>query len=675
MQKKPRMMLHAALGLAVILVLPMAAWARQVDGTKPAPPAEVAPAREAVAGANDLPTGVVAVLGEKLRHWDVFRTLAYSPDGSVLVSGSDDGLIHLHDPETGAVRGNLTDQPDEARRVRRRVSGAYFDLDFSPDGRALIAAGGNRSIRRWQTSDWTEVDSLTGHQEGVFAARFATGSEIASASDDQTLRIWDPGTGETSDTISLPGGYFSALAASPEGGLLAAGLWDQTIRIYDRAERRLERTLRGHDSRPLSLAFSPDGSRLASGDANGTIRLWDTEAWVELASVNDHKGPVLRLAFSPDGTALATAGADGTLRLFEVASSGPITPLRVFDEHEGPVLSLAFHPAGTHLASGGVDAVVRVRGLDAVVTAGVAPIVRPGPITTAAYAPDNATVATGDASGFVRVWYADTGQIRLSFPAHCGRVGAVAFSPDGRVLATGGNEGLVRLWNSESGALIATLEGHADLVAALAFHPDGSTLASAGRDRTFRLWDLADHSEVWTKPGHTGAITSITISPDGQSLATAGKDRHVRIWDASEGRLRAEVPPDMGAYPETVAFSPDSRIVLAGGFSSTINLYDAATGQVLRELGRHRGQTLGVDFLPDGERFVSSGEDGAVRLWPTAGGSSLGVFQLHAPRGTISRLAVSPSGDRFVTVNGDGTAFIVDLAAAEPESEPGGEDQ
>ncbi|WP_406693662.1 WD40 repeat domain-containing protein [Singulisphaera sp. Ch08] len=613
------------------------------------------------------PEGVVAVLGERDRLWDVVRALAYSPDGSILASASDDGIVHLHDPVTGAHRSDLAERVEAGPRGRRRVTGAFFDLDFSPGGETLIAAGGDRSIRRWKTAGWSSLGPLAGHREGVFAARFAAKGRIASASDDQTVNLWDTETGKPAHKISLPGGYYSALDTSPDGSLVAVGSWDRAIRIYDSVSGTLVQTLREHEARPLALAFTPDGSRLASADAAGVIRLWNASAWVALRVAGGHEGAVLRLAFAPDGSTLASSGADGSVRLWEVTDDGSLSPRRTYTGHQGPVPALAFRPNGTGLASGGVDATVRIWDTRSEADPEVERP-RPGVIVSAAYSPDGSTIATGDLAGFIRVWYAGTGRIRLSLPGHRGQVGTVAFSPDGRVLATGGSDGLVRLWDAETALPIASLQGHTDQVTALAFHPDGSRLASAGHDQTLQLWDLAKHQCLWKKPGHAGAITSVAFSPDGQSLATAGRDRFTRIWDAAEGRKRAEIPPDMGAEPESVGFSQDSAYVLAAGFGDgTVKLYEAATGQIAKEYGRHRGQTRDVGVARGGTVIVSTGEDGSVRIWDRTLGKNVGVLQLHAPRGTISRLAVSPRGDQVLTVNGDGTVFVVDLALSKPD--------
>jgi hypothetical protein len=170
----------------------------------------------------------------------------------------------------------------------------------------------------WDPAAGKELRRLQGHGRPVQAVAFSPdGTQLASASQDSTVKLWDPAAGKELHTLKGHARWVLGVAFSPDGARLASASSDGTVKVWDTTTGRELRTLRGHMALVLSVAFTPDGRRLASGSRAGAVKVWDTASWQELRALQGHTGDVLSVAFSPDGHRLASARDDGTLKLWD----------------------------------------------------------------------------------------------------------------------------------------------------------------------------------------------------------------------------------------------------------------------------------------------------------------------------------------------------------------------
>ncbi|WHT16157.1 trypsin-like peptidase domain-containing protein [Crossiella sp. CA-258035] len=617
-------------------------------------------------------------------HTGSVGAVAFSPDGTSLVTSSSDGTVRLWDPRTRRQQAAVAGQRSAVTRVA-----------FSPGGDILATEGDARTVRLWENRTLRPLHTFPGTGRPVVFS--PDGLVLATGGSEQgTVQLWDVRTHRLLATLTGHGrsSVLSAVFSSDGGTLVTSGSGEQAVRLWDVRTRQQVATFNGHTGPVQSMAISPDGKTLATGDNAATVRLWDLPARRSLATLTGHVGSVRALAFSPDGRTLVTGGEDRTLRVHDVPSR---TGQVVLAGHTGPVNSVAFSPDGHTLASGGGEAVARLwdmrTGRPLVAFTGA-----DGAGSAMAFSPGGQTLATAIEARVARLWEVRTHQQVATLDGHTGSVLSVAFSPDGNTLATGGAEDrAVRLWHAWTHQPLATLTGHTGVVSSVAFSPDGNTLAtgsyadqtvrlwdarthrllttltkvgspvvfspdggtlvtSGGTDsKTVRLWDVRTHRQLATFNGHTGLVGSAVFSPDGNTLATGSWDASVRLWDVRTHQQAATLTGHTDSV-QSVAFSPDSTTLASSGRDAAVRLWDVRTREQVATLTGHTGIVWSVKFSPDGQSLATAGEDRTARLWDLRTHRLLANLTGHTR--PLRSVMFSPDGNRLATSSHDATVRL-----------------
>jgi tetratricopeptide (TPR) repeat protein len=224
----------------------------------------------------------------------------YSPDGSRIVTASDDRTAKVWDARTGTETLSL--------KHRSRVQSATY----SPDGTRIVTASVDKTARVWHARTGAEIFTLKGHIGFVSSATYSpNGTRIATASEDKTAKVWDAGTGAELFTLKGHTDVVSSASFSPDGTRIVTASWDGTAKVWDARTGAEILTLKGHTNSVMSATYSPDGTRIVTASGDKTAKVWDTRTGTETLSLK-HRSFVYAATYSPDGTRIITAGEDGT---------------------------------------------------------------------------------------------------------------------------------------------------------------------------------------------------------------------------------------------------------------------------------------------------------------------------------------------------------------------------
>lgn len=557
-----------------------------------------------------------------------FPAVAFSPDGSRVLSLADDNVLQVRDAQSGRQVGPTVKAPN---------GDAPGHPVFSPDGRRIVFTQGPSMLYSWNV-ETGQVILMSGSADAVNALVFTPdGRRVVTSSTDGTITVFDAESGsQLAQPISMKANdSVSELAVSPDGRrLITDGELSNGIRIWDLDSGQLIAHGEAHPAEfrnyIFALGISHDGRRIVTGSNDRTIQIWDAETAAPIGGpLTGHRDIVNGVAFTPDDAQVVSASSDNTIRVWNAV----------------PANSLAV-PIANAVTS---DVAISPDGRRIVGT-------------------DNEAITVRDAQTLQPV-----------LPAMVGETYAIALSHDGSRIASL-NATQVTIWDANTGAKLRewdTGQLVSSPFARIIFSADGRKVASFGvsfenfgednqtLDTSLVVWDVDSGVPIGPRieqhASGYGGITSAAFSPDSRYLAH-NKDGALSIVDVASGRTLEKFDTML---VEEVAWQPDGKQILVVGSSDngstiakSIRLLDPRTGQVHAEMTDPVGITSPT-FTADG-KYIVSGHGSDIRVWDVEHHVAIGDLTGGAHDADV--VGISDDNRRIVstnlTVDSDGQTYV-----------------
>jgi WD40 repeat protein len=489
-------------------------------------------------------------------------TVVFSPDGTHLAAGADDGQVRVWNSATGVQRHHFTSVP--LMHVTQ--------IAFSPRGDRLAAAWAEGTVMLWELGTGKELRRWRAHRSAVSCLGFSPdGKRLATGSQDTSIRLWDLVTFEEALTLRGHTSTVRSLAFTPNGKDMLSASDDRSLKVWDLDNRRFfsrlysngvlnlarvfigetgspamslppgnpgYRTFYGHRNPSRSVVFSPNSRFVATaGNGDPFVVVWDLATNKVRDVLGIHGGGAWAatvLAFSPDGSCLAGFNPargffPAELKLWELSNGKVLLDRQVLS---GDPVGLVFLPGGEQaVAAFATDRSTRLCWWEFPSGKEVGTLDLNGErVHSLSLSADGRQLVAGSAE---KVLVIDAGARKVEHSFTVPEMTVLALSRD-NVVATGNKDLLIRLFDLATGKEAhKPLEGHTGLVAALAFHPkDGRRLVSAGKEQAVKVWNVATGRELLTFREHLREVERVAWSPDGRKLASVSWDHTLKVWEA-----------------------------------------------------------------------------------------------------------------------------------------------
>lgn len=586
---------------------------------------------------------VASMRAELKGHTKDVISVAYSPDGKYLVSGSTDQTVRLWDV-AGA----------KLIRVLGPHGGGLDSVRFSPDSTRVVTDSLDKKIRIFKVD--TGENLLTIENTPGFRVAFTPdGNRVVVGSQSGEVRVHDATTGALLATLKEHKDRVAMFAFSPDGSEMYVPSWDKKLSIWNLSTFERVKVIDEFESELSSVAVSPDGEWVAIAESDAVIQIRKRATWAKSHTIRTPEGARWPLvAYTHGGNVLLARMHDGVVRAYHASSGQLLTAVDV--RPAGKLFESALSPNGDELAAAGLNGSVALWSLKGVFDFKVLPLgVLRESMYPAIFLEKKGLVATASDNRWLYLWRRDTGELvskaevgptpfalapgvdeehlfitlfkrpnkiatifnlntfaHVADISHASLVPDVAGSADGTRFATAGYNGHVKIIDAKTGAEQADFTIDPARISALAWNPNGKEIAASNEYGKLYFFDTSTGKVSRSFEASSTWVQDIEYSPDGKRLATAGRQDHqVRIWDLATGTRLHNFTAHQNNVMD-VSWSGDGKFVATAALDHTAHLYDSVSGQLLRSW---RGPGYSAQISADGRELLTTGYNGYAVVW------------------------------------------------------------
>jgi WD40 repeat protein len=547
---------------------------------------------------------------------------------------------------------------------------------WSPDGERILTGSWDGTVRVWDARNGVELLRLELNAEVLSVCWSPDSRHIAASREKGPVEVWDSGSGEKILLFDYEERQVACLDWSPNGAYLLAGFLHSAFCHHRKSEetgaitgaivwnirtgREVLRLKTGEQEDICSAAWSPDGARILTGHTAKRLPfrgsrvavVWDGQSGRDLLRLEGHVAGITSVAWSPDGRRVLTGSRDGSARVWDSVDGRELLRL---EGHTNGIFCVDWSSDGARIlttSGSSEDRTTRVWDCEN----GQELLKVPEGAMTARWSPDGARILAGFWEKVACIFDGRTGRELLRLGGYALNMQPLCWSPSGRFLLFICFPPVALVWDSLTRREAFRLTGHEKELKDASWSPDGRRILTCSTDGTARVWDGETGAQILCLGGHEddmfGASKS-SWSPNGKLIFTLKTcDNVILIWDAQTGRkMRSIVSPCNHCLNfHCIVWSPDGKRLLTTGNDRMARIWDVQTGREILCFGDHDEDFLAA-WSPDGTSVITGIPAGCARIWDSRDGRKLSEFP-----GCISW---SPGGEKFLCKLGQKDAFVI----------------
>jgi len=528
-----------------------------------------------------------------------------SEDGKQIATGSGNDKqaneIKTWDAQTGNLKHTMTGH-----------GGLIKSIMFSSDGKKIVSASYDMTVRVWDAVEGKQIHKLAGHTDIVYSAAIsAKGEWIVSGGKDRVLRVWNAETGDSLPSLPEKKSEIHSLRFANDDKWIVAGLLDSvtSIAVLDSKSGQVVHRFK-YGMGAYVAAASGDLTKIVAAANTDSIKIWDLHNGQETAELIGHTSGAWTVAVSDDAQCVVSGGQDGLVCIWNPDAT-PETKLsgRFENRKSGAFVGVDQRPVTWNSGLAVRDILTDQMVVNSRFGQSICNMAASG---------NGLRIGLGTNDGILRIYDCTTWNECRTLAGHSGTISHIALDRHGKQGVAGTRSGEIRVWNIETGEG-KSIKQAGEAVTCLAMSDDGRWIVAGCAKYPavgeLSIWNVATGQKKCSLIGHEGTPICLAISTDGKWLVSGSYDRSLKIWDADSGKERYSCRGHFGAAT-CVAISHDSKWIVSGSHDKSIKLWDVASGQEKLSLKGHASGVVSVAIRQDDNVILSVGDlEHSVKLW------------------------------------------------------------